>query len=466
SGGGGSVGSAVSDRESGGGVSGGGSDGVSGGGSDGSIGSVSGGGNDGSSGGSDGDSAGPRPLRVMELFSGVGGLHYAVRLSGAPAAVVAALDVSDVANAVYRRNFPRTTLLARSLESLPDAALAALRPDALVAGPPCQPFARRGRRLGLDDRRCAGLARLVALLRRLGPRYLLLENVAGFEGSGARRALHEALDARGGYAERQEFLLGPAAVGVPNSRLRYFLVARRGGGPGFQFRAAGGVMNRLPADAEGGGAPSPLALLPAGFGAEPWQGGGKEARTAADWAPPPPPCSYKSDAPAEAARKMAQDRDANVRSLREFLDPDDDDDEAAPRRYARDSLLVPPRVLRRYGRLLDIVTPDSRRSNCFTGAYGRYVEGSGSVLLADAGANVAAAFREDEEEEGEEGEERTRRLAALGLRYFSPGEVARIHGFPDGFSFPEGLSLRKRWQLLGNSVNVRLVAELLRLTLR
>jgi tRNA (cytosine38-C5)-methyltransferase len=48
------------------------------------------------------------------------------------------------------------------------------------------------------------------------------------------------------------------------------------------------------------------------------------------------------------------------------------------------------------------------------------------------------------------------------LRYFTPREVARLHGFPDSFGFPEGTGERQKYQQLGNSLNVLVVARLLR----
>uniref|UniRef100_A0A2K6EHG9 tRNA aspartic acid methyltransferase 1 n=1 Tax=Propithecus coquereli TaxID=379532 RepID=A0A2K6EHG9_PROCO len=58
------------------------------------------------------------PLRVLELYSGVGGMHHALRESGIPAQVVAAIDVNTVANEVYKYNFPQTQLLAKTIEVL------------------------------------------------------------------------------------------------------------------------------------------------------------------------------------------------------------------------------------------------------------------------------------------------------------------------------------------------------------
>jgi tRNA (cytosine38-C5)-methyltransferase len=59
-------------------------------------------------------------------------------------------------------------------------------------------------------------------------------------------------------------------------------------------------------------------------------------------------------------------------------------------------------------------------------------------------------------------------LDPLRLRYLSPSELLRLFCFIDrdddgaGFAWPEGLSNKVKYRLLGNSVNVSVVAELLR----
>jgi site-specific DNA-cytosine methylase len=49
----------------------------------------------------------------------------------------------------------------------------------------------------------------------------------------------------------------------------------------------------------------------------------------------------------------------------------------------------------------------------------------------------------------------------LRLRYFTVREIARLHSFPDSFSLPAGFSSRQGYQLLGNSLSVAVVADLL-----
>ena len=56
------------------------------------------------------------------------------------------------------------------------------------------------------------------------PTYILVENVQGFECSEARTELITTLTETG-YTHR-ELLLSPLQFGVPNSRLRYYLLAK------------------------------------------------------------------------------------------------------------------------------------------------------------------------------------------------------------------------------------------------
>lgn len=52
-------------------------------------------------------------------------------------------------------------------------------------------------------------------------------------------------------------------------------------------------------------------------------------------------------------------------------------------------------------------------------------------------------------------------LQRLQLRYFTPREVANLHSFPDSFSFPAHVTRRQQYALLGNSLSVAVVADLL-----
>ena len=52
-------------------------------------------------------------------------------------------------------------------------------------------------------------------------------------------------------------------------------------------------------------------------------------------------------------------------------------------------------------------------------------------------------------------------LQQLHLRYFTPREVANLHSFPSTFSFPPHVTIKQQYALLGNSLSVAVVADLL-----
>ena len=116
------------------------------------------------------------------------------------------------------------------------------------------------------------------------------------------------------------------------------------------------------------------------------------------------------------------------RPLRDFLD-------LALNENPPPELLLPPEVLSRFGDGFRILDPDddTAYTTCFTGGYGKSLMHAGSYLKC-----------------------------RHGVRRFAPEELARLLGFPATFRFPEALPLRKRWQLLGNSLSVYAVREVLR----
>lgn len=88
-------------------------------------------------------------------------------------------------------------------------------------------------------------------------------------------------------------------------------------------------------------------------------------------------------------------------------------------------LYLPEAVREKHWMGLDLVRVEDQRSACFIGGYGKRFVGSGSFLVTERG-----------------------------VRRFSPTEVGRLLGLPATFRFPEGLSLEKRYKLLGNGLSI------------
>jgi len=178
---------------------------------------------------------------VVDLFAGAGGLSTGFRRAGFR--ILAAADRDPLAARTYRVNHPDVAedrILVKDLRSLRKGELRRLarrRPDVLVAAPPCQGFSHAGFRSkrSRTGYRLAGDARnylfeeVVAAALELRPKLVLMENVPGMHS--AKRDDVSFLEAAARMLQRKAgfktaiWRLNAAAFGVPQDRIRYFLVA-------------------------------------------------------------------------------------------------------------------------------------------------------------------------------------------------------------------------------------------------
>lgn len=126
-----------------------------------------------------------------------------------------------------------------------------------------------------------------------------------------------------------------------------------------------------------------------------------------------------------------------------------------------DKFLVPDKKLR-CANILDICYRHSKRSCCFTKAYTHYIEGTGSVFTDKSPEIVQICY--EKANLNEVGSvDFVESLKELKLRYFTPQEVLMLMCFPKGYGLPESISMKQCYRLLGNSVNVKVISELLKL---
>ncbi|XP_048030724.1 tRNA (cytosine(38)-C(5))-methyltransferase [Megalobrama amblycephala] len=373
-------------------------------------------------------------LRVLELYSGIGGMHYALKESSVPAEVVAAVDVNTTANEIYKHNFPTTPLLPKTIEGMTLQDFDKLNFDMILMSPPCQPFTRIGLQGDIADPRTKSFLYILELLPRLSerPRFILLENVKGFETSAARDALLKTL--RECDYSFQEFLISPTSLGIPNSRLRYFLIAKRPPGS-FSFPTSAEIIEGFPTSEP----PDSLAV-PHNHPTPPESEREKTGTII-----------FKLETEQELEKKRNQDKQEAVQRLQDFLQKEEED---------MDQYLLPPKTLLRYALLMDVVQPSSRRSVCFTKGYGHYVEGTGSVLQSCVDVELESVFKSFELLSEED---KLKQLLQLKLRYFTPREIANLMGFPADFTFPKQISVKQQYRVLGNSLNVHVVSHLIHL---
>jgi DNA (cytosine-5)-methyltransferase 1 len=162
-------------------------------------------------------------LRVLDLFSGIGGFSLGLERTGG-FETVAFCEIARFQRAVLRKHWPRTACF-RNVKFLTRNKLARFLPiDVICGGFPCQPTSLAGDRLGAEDDRWLWpeYRRLVEELR---PAWVLGENPLGLVSMGLDQVLAD-LEALG-YAWRP-FDIPACAVGANHERERVWIIAHAG----------------------------------------------------------------------------------------------------------------------------------------------------------------------------------------------------------------------------------------------
>ena len=181
---------------------------------------------------------------VVDLFCGAGGMSSGFVREGFK--VVLALDNDPVALRTYRLNHPSVPderIVCRDITEMKDGDARALTGgediDVLVGAPPCQGFShvgfrckrnKTGYRLSGDERNYL-FEYLISVVLKLRPKLVLMENVPGMK-SARREKLSffetaaRSLEDLGDY-RTAIWRVNAASLGVPQDRIRYFLVASR-----------------------------------------------------------------------------------------------------------------------------------------------------------------------------------------------------------------------------------------------
>lgn len=293
----------------------------------------------------------------------------------------------------------------------------------LIRSPPCQPFTttRFAKQRDLDDKRTAGFQALLKLLCALPvekrPRWIFLENVPGFLQSRARTFLHEHLRLAG-YPSWSEFVLSPASLGIPNQRTRYYIMTE--------------------------------------FGSQRFV---NHHSTCVDYLAP-----YIVQENSNSINKRKYETPSPLkRNLSTFVDKSLDQtsprwsqlvisDEILSNEWARDVPIVNFHNDKEASGISSLMT------YCFTSGYGRQLHKStGSILFVP---DERLSDRKDQT--GDDASKSMIELYSNQLRRFAPEELLGLFGFPPGFEFPSSAGLEHRYRLVGNSINIFVVSELMK----
>ncbi len=163
-------------------------------------------------------------MKVVSLFSGAGGLDLGFQMAGHD--VVWANDLYGDAVETYRRNLgdhivcEDVSKIATS--DVPDC-------DIIIGGFPCQGFSVANTKRHVGDQRNELYRQLIRIIQAKKPKFFLAENVKGITSLGQGQVFKMILGdfEKIGYRVKHK-ILNAADYGVPQTRLRVFIVGVRG----------------------------------------------------------------------------------------------------------------------------------------------------------------------------------------------------------------------------------------------
>jgi DNA (cytosine-5)-methyltransferase 1 len=156
-------------------------------------------------------------LRVLDLFSGIGGFSLGLERTGG-FETVAFCEIEPFCQRVLAKHWPEVPCHddVSTREFYPSEA------DVIVGGFPCQDVSRAGKRAGITGARSGLYGQLVRALRVVRPRHAIVENVAELLADGMGTVLGDVAE----IGLDAEWDCVPAGyVGAPHWRDRVWIVA-------------------------------------------------------------------------------------------------------------------------------------------------------------------------------------------------------------------------------------------------
>ncbi|KAI8895241.1 S-adenosyl-L-methionine-dependent methyltransferase [Globomyces pollinis-pini] len=335
-------------------------------------------------------------LRVLDFYSGLGGFHCALSKLNIPFTVVKAFDMNVNANQVYKNNF-NTDINHKNIGFLTSEQLQNFESNLWVLSPPCQPYSRKGDRKGALDTRSDSFLQLLKHLEVMDIKPTYIV-IENVLGF-EKSDTFEILDQslrNCGY-QWQTIQANPLDYGVPYSRPRIFVLA-----------------------------------------------------SLVEFSQPELNFTFYQGVPNHIQKQPNQ--------LSNYLEEDE-------------PIWVSDSNLWKGGLNFDMVHESESRSCCFTKAYGQFAKGGGSVIRLESDVEkVDAAIRRYKDMKTTALQNSNSKdwwvdlgpcpLSELQIRYFSPREIANLHGLPKSFKL-EGVPTNILYRLLGNSMHIDVVASVL-----
>tara|TARA_R100000781_G_scaffold26395_3_gene19494 strand:- start:468 stop:1763 length:1296 start_codon:yes stop_codon:yes gene_type:complete len=160
-----------------------------------------------------------RKLKVLDLFSGIGGFALGLDSTGF-FETVRFVEKDKYCQKVLQKNFPNIPI-EEDIKNVEGKEYSA---DVVVGGFPCQPFSVAGKQKGTNDDRYLW-PEMLRLIREIKPEFVIGENVQGIinlQNGMVLRQVQDELESEG--FEVQCFLIPASGIGAWHQRYRVWIV--------------------------------------------------------------------------------------------------------------------------------------------------------------------------------------------------------------------------------------------------
>ena len=165
-------------------------------------------------------------LRLLDLFSGIGGFSLGLERTGG-FETVAFCEIEDYPRRVLAKHWPEVHCY-EDIRELDATTLQrhGIEVDAICGGFPCQDISTAGNGAGIEGERSGLWSEYARLIGELRPQVVFVENVAALLGRGLDKVLGDLASI--GY-DAEWHCIPASAVGAPHRRDRLWIVAHATG---------------------------------------------------------------------------------------------------------------------------------------------------------------------------------------------------------------------------------------------
>ncbi len=183
-------------------------------------------------------------LKVLDLFSGIGGFSLGLERTGG-FETVAFCEIEEFPRRILAKHWPEVPCH----DDVRTFDFATVEADVICGGFPCQDLSSQGKRAGLSGSRSGLYREILRAICVVRPGYTVMENVADLLGSGMGTLLGD-LASIGHDAEWHCIPAGE--LNAPHERDRVWIVAHPEDEQGVHEPYSGKIAKRLPSDSLNG----------------------------------------------------------------------------------------------------------------------------------------------------------------------------------------------------------------------